>query len=143
MIEDRKVTFDTINIGDEIPPVVKEIDKTLPIRYAGASEDYNLIHIDEEFAKKSGMKGIILQGFCTLAFISQMMTDWLHDPSSLKELKGRFTGVVYPGDRITTKGKVVDKRTEGGKRKVVCEVWAENQRGEIVIGKGLAVAEVP
>ncbi|MBW1887126.1 MAG: dehydratase [Deltaproteobacteria bacterium] len=122
---------------------MKERYKTLPIRYAGASEDSNLIHIDDEFAKKSGMKSVILQGFCTLAFISQMMTDWLLDPSCLKELKGRFTGVVYPGDTITSKGKVVDKRIEEGRKKIICEVWAENQKGEIVIGKGLVVAEVP
>lgn len=143
MVQEREITFEAINIGDEIPPLTKEIDKTLPVRYAGASEDCNLIHIDDEFAKKSGMKGVILQGFCTLAFINQMMTDWLRDPGGLKELDGRFTGVVYPGDTITTRGKVVDKRIEAGSKKIICEVWAENQKGEIVIGKGLAVAEVP
>ena len=143
MVREGKLIFEAVNIGDEVPPLTKEIDKTLPVRYAGASEDCNLIHIDDDFAKKSGMKGVILQGFCTLAFISQMMTDWLLDPGGLKELNGRFIGIVYPGDIVTTKGKVVDKRIEEGRKKIICEVWAENQKGEIVIGKGLAVVEAP
>lgn len=78
-----------------------------------------------------------------MSFIAQMLTDWCRDPELLKKLKGRFLQFARPGDTITTRGKVIEKRADGQKEEIVCEVWAENQKGEIVLGRGLAVIEIP
>ena len=47
-----------------------KINEYLPFYYGGASGDFNQIHIDDNIAKKSGFKGIFLQGLCTMGIIS-------------------------------------------------------------------------
>ena len=114
-------------ISKEIKPFEVEVDKYRPYYYAGASLDFNLIHIDDEFAKKVGLGGIILQGLCTMAYVYRaVMGD--KDPSSIKKLKVRFRLPVKPLDKITVKGKITD-------------LVAENQKGELVITNGCAVVE--
>ena len=56
-------------LNEEIKPCEVVVDKYSPFYYAGASGDFNLIHIDNEFAKNVGLPGLILQGLCTMAFV--------------------------------------------------------------------------
>jgi acyl dehydratase len=76
------------------------IDKYLPIYYAGASGDFNLIHIDPEFARKQGLKANILQGLCTLGIATGFLVGQ-DDPDKLKSIKVRFANPVLPGDKLT------------------------------------------
>jgi len=126
-----------IKVGDEFS-LQKECDKYRPIYYAGASGDFNLIHIDPEFGKAVGLGGNILQGLCTYAWVSQTVTDWIEDPGRLKKLRVRFRSPVRPNDTITIKGKVTSK--EG--KKVSCELSGANQDGADVITNGLAEIEI-
>lgn len=118
-----------LKVGDEIPALKKYVEKYQPIIYAGASGDFNPIHIDPEFGKAVGLGGNILQGLCTMAFVAQANTNWLGDPSLLKKLKVRFASPVKPDDTIVVKGKIAKKKGE----KITIELWAENQKGELVI----------
>ncbi len=86
------------------------IDKYLPIYYAGASGDFNLIHIDSSFARKQGLEANILQGLCTLGIAAGFLIG-NGDPGSLKSINMRFVNPVLPGDKLTfavegTEGKV-------------------------------------
>lgn len=76
------------------------IDRYLPIYYAGASGDFNLIHIDREFARKQGFEANILQGLCTLGIAAGFLIDD-GDPGALKSIKVRFANPVIPGDELT------------------------------------------
>jgi acyl dehydratase len=119
-----------VKVGDIIPSLQKEVGKYQPILYAGASGDFNPIHIDPEWGKIVGLGGNILHGLCTMAFVSQMNVDWLGDPSRLKKLKVRFVSPVKPEDTITIEGKVV--RKEGDT--ITCEMSVKNQAGiEVMI----------
>ena len=111
-------------LEQEIQPFHIEIDKYRPYYYAGASLDFNLIHIDNDFAKKAGLGGIILQGLCTMAYVYRAVMGG-NDPSKIKKLKVRFRQPVKPLDKITVKGNITD-------------LVAENQKGEQVITNGSA-----
>lgn len=137
------LNFNEISIGQEIPVLTKEIYKALPIIYSGALVSFIPIHIDNDAAKEAGLSGIILHGLCSLSFISQMLTDWCHDPGAIKELNARFQEAVQVGDTVFCKGKIVDKKVEGKIGRLICEVWAENQKGRVVVGEGLAILEMP
>lgn len=143
MNKKQSLTFNDVEVGQEVPPLKKEVYKSLPIVYSGAVVNFLPIHVDDEAAKEVGLGGVVLQGLCVMSFASQMITDWCRDPGFLKELKGRFLQFARPGDTITARGRVMDKKADGDKGKIVCEVWAENQRGEVVMGRGLAVVELP
>ncbi len=61
--------------GASIPSLSVTPDKYLTNRYAGASGDFNPIHIDEEFAKAVGLPGRILHGLWTMAQVARAQTD--------------------------------------------------------------------
>ncbi len=85
--------------------------------YAEPSGDHNPIHVDDEFAKKVGLPGIILQGLCTMAFTHKAAVDNLcgddRDPMRLRALKVRFARPVIPGQTISFEGFQVEKTGEG------------------------------
>jgi 3-hydroxybutyryl-CoA dehydratase len=82
------------------------VDKYRAIYYAGASGDFNPIHIDPEFGQMVGLGGVILHGLCTLGFVTKAVTDWAGDPGKLKRLKCRFASPVHLGDTVTTRAEV-------------------------------------
>jgi len=113
-----------------------EVNKYQPYIYAGASLDFNAIHIDDDFAKKVGLGGIILQGLCTMAYVYRAVMD-NKDPSRLKKLKVRFSRPVKPLDKLTIKGKISSEENN----LATIDLVAENQKGEQVITDAVAVVE--
>ncbi|MEJ5362459.1 MAG: MaoC family dehydratase [Spirochaetota bacterium] len=127
----------TINIGDSFT-VNQEVDKYRAIYYAGASGDFNPIHIDAEFGKMVGLGGAILQGLCTLGFTADAITTWTGDPGRLKKLKCRFASPVRMGDTLTIEGTV----TEIQQDRATVAVSVKNQDGIEVLTKVQAEVEV-
>jgi len=109
----------------------ERVDKCRPIYYAGASGDYNPIHIDPEFGKMVGLGGAILQGLCTLAFAAKTVTDWAGDPGKMKKIKCRFSAPVMMEDTISVQGTVTD--VQAGRARVDLKVV--NQNGAEVLQK--------
>jgi 3-hydroxybutyryl-CoA dehydratase len=107
----------------------EKVDKYRAIYYAGASGDYNPIHIDPEFGKLVGLNGAILQGLCTLAFAAKTVTDWAGDPGKLKKIKCRFSAPVMMEDTISFQGTVAD--VQAGRARVDLQVI--NQVGAEVL----------
>ena len=73
---------------------------------------------------------------------SQLMTDWIGDDGWLNKLSFQVRRPNYAGDTTTWKGKVIDKHVKDGQHFVDCEVWGENQRGQIST-KGNATVILP
>jgi acyl dehydratase len=116
----------------------EKVDKYRALYYAGASGDFNPIHIDPEFGKMVGLGGAILQGLCTLAFAAKTVTDWAGDPGKLKKIKCRFSAPVMMEDTISFQGTVED--VNAGRAKVDLQVI--NQAGVEVLQKVEAEVEV-
>lgn len=137
----KTLSFDTLKQGDELNPVRKQITQEKINQYAEASGDFNPLHIDPDFAKGTFYGGTIAHGLLSLAYISEMMTKafakgWLAGG----KLTVSFLAPVRPGDTITARGLVKQKKEEGGQRQVVCEVYCENQKGEkVVFGEASAI----
>ena len=85
-------------------------DKYLPHRYAGASGDFNPIHIDVDFAKSVGLPQNILHGLYSMAQVARACTNAAGgDPRSLKRLSVQFRGMGLPEQEIVVTGEVVDE----------------------------------
>jgi acyl dehydratase len=124
--------------GDRIPELKVTPDKYLPHRYAGASGDFNPIHIDPEFAKAVGLPGNILHGLYGMALVARASVAAAGgDLRSLKRLSVQFRGMAVPEEEITVSGVV---REAKGAR-VVVEMRAE-QRGKAIIKNAEAEVEV-
>jgi acyl dehydratase len=86
-------------------------DKYLPHRYAGASGDFNPIHIDVDFAKSVGLPRNILHGLYSMAQVARACTNAAGgDPRSLKRLCVQFRGMGFPEREIAVTGAVVEER---------------------------------
>jgi acyl dehydratase len=95
-----------IEPGDEIPTVTVTPDRYLTVRYAGASGDFNPIHIDDDFARQVGLPGRILHGLWTMAQVARAQTDAAGGPHALKRLSVTFRGMGVPEAEITVTGSV-------------------------------------
>ncbi|MET0614858.1 MAG: MaoC/PaaZ C-terminal domain-containing protein [Thermoleophilaceae bacterium] len=110
-------------------------DKYLPHRYAGASGDYNPIHIDPEFAKQVGLPSNILHGLWSMAQVARAaVAAGGGDPRSLKRLSVQFRGMGFPEQELTVTGSVEEERdgriviaaeAEQGGKKIIKNAEAE------------------
>ncbi len=92
--------------GTTLPELKTTPDKFLTVRYAGASGDFNPIHIDEEFARAVGLPGRILHGLWTLAQVARAETVATGGPEHLRRLKVQFRGMGLPEKEITVTSTV-------------------------------------
>ena len=92
--------------GEQLPELKVTPDRYLTVRYAGASGDFNPIHIDDEFAKQVGLPGKILHGLWTMAQVARAQTDAAGGPHALKRLAVQFRGVGLPEREITVTSTV-------------------------------------
>ena len=114
-------------------------DKHLPHRYAGASGDFNPIHIDPEFAKQVGLPSNILHGLWSMAQVARACVNAAGgDPRSLRRLSVQFRGMGFPEQEISVTGEVKEER-DG---RVVIDTVAEHA-GNQIIRNAEAELEVP
>jgi acyl dehydratase len=92
--------------GAKIPELRVTPDKYLTVRYAGASGDFNPIHIDEEFARAVGLPGRILHGLWTMAQVARAQTEAAGGPEHLKRLSVQFRGMGVPEQEVLVTGTV-------------------------------------
>ena len=128
--EDGEKVFETLKVGfyrggggfgGDPGPKVERLDPpadtepsfsvsySIPVDQAALyrlNGDYNPLHIDPDFAKLGGFDRPILHGLCTYGFATRAVVEGAcgGNPSALRELKARFSDVVYPGETLTTRG---------------------------------------
>ena len=95
-----------LDVDGKIPEVRVTPDKYLTVRYAGASGDFNPIHVDEEFARAVGLPGRILHGLWTMAQVARAQTEAAGGPEHLKRLSVQFRGMGMPEQEVVVSGTV-------------------------------------
>jgi acyl dehydratase len=120
--------------GDSLPELKKTVTQPDINLYAEASRDFNPLHIDEEFARKTPLGGTIAHGMLILAYVSQMLTEafgisWLAGG----KLGVRFKAPARPGDTVTVSGRVTKVQEAGSETLVNIAINCQNQKGEAVI----------
>jgi acyl dehydratase len=118
--------------GDSIELKVTP-DPYVTVRYAGASGDFNPIHIDEEFAQSVGLPGRILHGLWTMAQVARAHTDAAGGPDKLRSLSVQFRGMGRMGEEIVVTGSV--READNGTATVDSEA---EQAGQRIIRRGVA-----
>jgi acyl dehydratase len=122
--------------GDEFELKVTP-DRLLTVRYAGASGDFNPIHIDEEFARQVGLPGRILHGLWTMAQVARAHTEALGGAEKLARLSVEFRGMGLMEQEITVTGHVrevdseralVDSQAVQGGKRIIRNGEAEIRR---------------
>jgi len=130
----ERFDIEELAVNRELVPINRIMTQEKINKYISAAEDYNPIHVDLEFAKKTVFKSTIAPGYQFIAYISELMTRDFGE----KWIKGGVMDVrlfrpVLPGDDLTIGGRVSERREKGNGSLVRCDVWIKNQRDENVI----------
>jgi acyl dehydratase len=101
--------------------------------YAEVSGDHNPIHLDPDAAQAVGLDGTIAHGMLSMAFVGEMLTDWLsrspQAPGWVARLRVRFQAMVRPGDTLICSGRPGELH----EHRQTLEVWALNQHGDRIV----------
>ena len=108
----------------------------------GGLEPPEIVHWDDELARRVGVPAAYDYGPQRMGWLGHLLTNWIGDHGFLRSMDAQVRRFNLVGDTTWCKGKVVDKREEDGRKVVVCEIWCEDQRGDIT-AKGIATVELP
>jgi acyl dehydratase len=137
----RKLYFEAVRLGEELPPLTKgPVDRVQLARYAGASGDFNPVHVDEVYARSLGMPSVYAPGMLVMGILGQLVSDWSRG-AQLRKYQVRFSKIVWPGDTVVAKGRVMERWGDNGRYFAEADLWAENQKGELVL-RGSALVQL-
>jgi acyl dehydratase len=135
----RSTDFERIQVGDQLPTVVKlETQETINDYWRLAQDrrrGWHSLHTDEEYARTTIFGGTVNMGTATVAYICEVLQEAFLVENILRRgsrLEMRATEPIRAGDTVTFTGRVTGKRVEGGQRLVDCELTGTNQFGQTV-----------
>ena len=111
--------------GDTLPDLVKHPTTRQLVQYAGASGDFYEIHYDQDFARSTGLPGVILHGLLKAAFLAELVTSWAGPEARLKTFDVSYRGIDVPGRPYRCGGRV--REVSGALAEV--ELWGEDPEG--------------
>jgi acyl dehydratase len=125
-----QVCFEDVNVGDEIPKLVKNCTTQQLVMWAAGSGDMYQIHYDKDIAAGNGLPGVIVHGALKNAFLGQMLWDWIGEKGKIKKYNCQYRGMDVPGQEIICRGVITAKRQEDGKNLVDLDIWTEKPDGD-------------
>ena len=156
MNDPRDRSFSDLKVGEELAPLTIQIDRDHITGFQhflghfdkadGASWLIgNNLHVDEEYSQRNMYGGVVGDAHQTFQYLCQMLTDYLPWGTLLSgysELDIKLTNPTRLGDKVVTKGKILEKTFEEGRNYVLCEVSATKQEDKL-IAIGTIKAYVP
>lgn len=120
----------SIQVGDRLPTLqLPPVDRAMLALFGGASGDHNPIHIDTDFARRSGMPDVFAQGMLGMAWVGRLITQWAPQ-SRLRRYDVRFAGITHLGNAMTCSGEVVELMKLDGEACARVAVSSANQYGQ-------------
>ena len=126
--------FDTIEVGDELDPLVIDVTASVIVSGAIASRDFMPVHHDRDYANAQGAPDIFMNILSDTGYCSRFLTDWAGPDAMVRRLAIRLGVPVFPGHTMTYTGRVTEVRRDGDDGIVEVEFTAIDDLGEHVSG---------
>jgi acyl dehydratase len=139
-VSKEELTGDDVSIGDA-STLVEKVSRIDIVKYAGASGDFNPLHVDESYARQAGNPSVFAHGMLTMGLASRMLTDWFGTPN-VDRFRVRFMDRVWPSDTLTVGGEITELESIDGSVRVDVAFAVENQAEKTVL-RGDATATLP
>jgi len=127
-------TFESVEVGEELPPLEILVTTTLVVATAIASRDYQDVHHDRSAAQRSGAQDIFMNILTTNGLVGRYVTDWAGPNALLRGISIRLGAPNCAGDTLRMTGTVSTKEATGGEYIVKIEVKGANSVGDHVTG---------
>ena len=129
-----------IAVGDRLvrktfPPITRH---RLAL-YCGASGDHNPIHVDLDFAKKSGFPDVFSHGMLVMGYLGQALTDAV-PPNAIRSFSTRFAAITQLGAKLTCEGAVTDLFEADGEKRAKIALTTKDETGEIKLAGEAIIA---
>ncbi len=134
--------YEDVEIGEQIPEFRRQTGYIEWGRFAGANEEYVAIHEDHEAGLQSGLPGGVGMGNLRMAYVSNMLCDWLGEHGWLQRVTLQYRGLNLENDWVICKGTVTAKYEKDGQFLVELDVRTENGKGEVT-APGKAIVSLP
>ena len=128
--EQQQVYFEDVQEGQEIPALKITPTTQQLVHWAAGSGDFYQIHYDQDFARSTGLQGVIVHGALKHALLGRMLWEWVRYDGRIKRYAVSYRGMDVPGQEMTCRGVVKAKRQENGENLVELEIWTENPEGQ-------------
>jgi len=128
--EQQQIYFEDVQEGMEIPSISLTPTTQQLVQWAAGSGDFYQIHYDTDFAKSTGLQGVIVHGALKHALLGRLLWEWVRYEGRVKRYQVSYRGMDIPGEEMTLKGRVTGKRQENGENLVDLEIWTENPAGQ-------------
>jgi acyl dehydratase len=123
------------SMGEEIEgPTLPPVDRMQLIKYAGASGDFNPIHLIDAAAEEAGLPGIIAHGMLTVATMALLFSPYL-EHGYVKSFSSRFSGMVFLGDVLRVGGRVTGAQETDEGLLYTFEVHARRDEDTVASGE--------
>lgn len=143
MEKTRQRYWEDVSEGDVVPAVDFPISVYRLVMEAGANRDFNSIHHNTEYARKTGAPEMYANNIFLQGMWEKTVRQYIGLAGTFKSLKGfRMKVFNTVDDTVVTKGVVKSKWQEGEERLVALEIWSENSKG-ISVGPGEVVVTLP
>lgn len=130
------ISFENLNVGDEVANQTFCFSRDSLVRYAGASGDFNPIHYRDDFAQAVGLPGVLAHGMLTMGAAVQPVVDLLGDAGRVIDYQVRFTRPVLVPATGSAELQVVARVAElDAERRRVRVDLAATFEGAAVLGK--------
>jgi len=122
--------FEDIHEGDSLPELRKTPTLQTLVKYSAGGGDFNPLHHDYNFAQAKQIGSIIVHGRFKYATLGELVSNWLGHAGRIRRLSCQYRGMDLPDKEFVCKGIVKKKSTDGGRKTVELDIWAENAEGK-------------
>ncbi|NLI68306.1 MAG: acyl dehydratase [Bacilli bacterium] len=143
MREKQERYWEDVQEGDELPSLQFPLSVYRLVMAASANQDFNSIHHNSEYAKKTGAPDMYANNIFLQGMWERTVREYIGNAGVIKSLRNfRMRSFNTVGDTVVTKGKVKRKWIEDGEHFIEIEMVSENAKG-ISVGPGSIIATLP
>lgn len=99
-------------VGHRVPPLRRRISQVDMVAYAGATWDWHRMHHDAAWAASRGLPAPVVDGQVFGALLVETLQDWLGPLSFVAELEVTYRALVFAGEEVECRGRVVEAGTD-------------------------------
>jgi acyl dehydratase len=131
--------FESIDVGDELPPLRVTLSGAQVKSYAVAANMPGGRFMSDEEARAEGLPGQIVPGNLSLALFSRLLTGWA-DSGRLQRISATFRALVRPDIPLVLSAVVTEKHQSDRGNFLECDLVLENADGERLVTGTATVA---
>jgi len=138
----RRKYFEDVTVGEDLPPIDVDVSLTALVMYAGATWDFHRYHYDTAFVTKLDMPAPFMDGQMLGALMARQLMTWGGIDCFVRRLDYRQRAMVYAGDTIAIRGKVIGTAIENGRPLALCTVSVTGPEDRVISRDATAAVEL-